>query len=49
MASDTFDTQQVVDSEEGLQPKMVTVEIAGKTHQVPAGITLDESTVVYGP
>ena len=40
MASDTFDTQKTLEGEDHLQPKMVTVEIAGKTHQVPAGITL---------
>lgn len=40
MATEEFDTGKVVGQEENLQPKMVTVEIAGKTHQVPAGITL---------
>jgi ferredoxin len=40
MDSDTFDKEETLTAEEGLQPKMVTVEIAGKMHQVPAGITL---------
>jgi succinate dehydrogenase/fumarate reductase-like Fe-S protein len=38
--SETFDTQNVIDQEEVLRPKMVTVEIAGKTYQVPEGITV---------
>jgi hypothetical protein len=38
--SETFDTQNVIDQEEVLRPKMVTIEIAGKTHQVPEGITV---------
>ncbi len=33
-------TQNVIDQEEVLRPKMVTVEIAGKTYQVPEGITV---------
>jgi succinate dehydrogenase/fumarate reductase-like Fe-S protein len=40
MALETFDTQNVIDQEEILRPKMVTVEIAGKTFQVPEGITV---------
>ena len=40
MGSETFDTQNVIDQEEILRPKMVTVEIAGKTFQVPEGITV---------
>ena len=40
MDSDTFDKEETLTAEESLQPKMVTVEIAGKIHQVPAGITL---------
>ena len=40
MSSDAFNKQETLTAEEGLQPKLVTVEIAGKTHQVPAGITL---------
>ena len=40
MAKAEFDTENVIDQEEVLRPKMVTVEIAGKTHQVPDGITL---------
>ena len=40
MGSETFDTQNVIDQEEVLRPKMVTVEIAGKTFQVPEGITV---------
>ena len=40
MGSETFDTQNVIDQEEVLRPKMVTVEIAGKTVQVPEGITV---------
>ncbi len=35
-----FDTENVVDQEEVLHPKMVSVEIAGKTFQVPEGITV---------
>ena len=40
MRDDTFCKEKTVHQEEGLQPKLVTVEIAGKTHQVPEGITL---------
>ncbi len=39
MGSDTFHKEQTLTAEENLQPKMVMVEIAGKMHQVPAGIT----------
>ena len=35
-----IDTQNVIDQEEVLRPKMVTVEIAGKLYQVPEGITV---------
>ncbi|WP_447977793.1 2Fe-2S iron-sulfur cluster-binding protein [Candidatus Nitrospira bockiana] len=35
-----FDTQNVIDQEEVLRPKMVTVEIAGKKYEVPEGITV---------
>jgi len=34
------DTQHVIDQEEVLRPTMVTVEIAGKKYEVPAGITV---------
>jgi len=34
------DTQNVIDQEEVLRPKMVTVEIAGKKYEVPEGITV---------
>jgi ferredoxin len=34
------DTNYVIEQEEVLRPKMVTVEIAGKTYEVPAGITV---------
>jgi succinate dehydrogenase/fumarate reductase-like Fe-S protein len=40
MATETFDKQNVIDQEEVLRPKMVSVEIAGKTYQVPEGITV---------
>ncbi len=40
MAAETFDKEGTLDQEENLQPQMVTVEIEGKPHQVPAGITL---------
>lgn len=40
MDSEIFDRQKISTAEEGVQPKMVTVEIAGKRHKVPAGITL---------
>ncbi len=40
MAAETPNTQNVVDQEEVLHPKMVTVEIAGKKHEVPEGITM---------
>lgn len=35
-----IDTQNVIDQEEVLRPKMVTVEIAGKQYEVPEGITV---------
>ena len=35
-----INTQSVIDQEEVLHPKMVTVEIAGKSYQVPEGITV---------
>lgn len=35
-----IDTQNVIDQEEVLRPKMVTVEIAGKKYEVPEGITV---------
>ena len=35
-----FDKQNVIDQEEVLRPQMVSVEIAGKTYQVPKGITM---------
>jgi len=34
------DTQNIIDQEEVLRPKMVTVEIAGKPYEVPEGITV---------
>jgi succinate dehydrogenase/fumarate reductase-like Fe-S protein len=34
------DKQNIIDQEEVLRPKMVTVEIAGKKYQVPEGITV---------
>ena len=40
MATESFDKDKTVGQEEALQPKLVTVEIAGKTYQVPEGITL---------
>ena len=40
MAAETFDKESTLDQEDNLQPQMVTVEIEGKPHQVPAGITL---------
>lgn len=40
MSQERADTQNVIDQEEVLRPKMVTVEIAGKTYQVPEGITV---------
>lgn len=40
MESKSFDVRHAVEAEGVLQPKMVSVEIAGKTYQVPAGITL---------
>ena len=35
-----IDKENVIDQEEVLHPKMVTVEIAGKKYQVPEGITI---------
>jgi hypothetical protein len=40
MAETHFDKDNVIDQEEVLRPKMVSVEIAGKVHQVPEGITV---------
>lgn len=40
MSAESFDKDKTLDQENALQPQMVTVEIAGKKHQVPAGITL---------
>jgi len=40
MTVESFDKQKTIDQEDALKPKMVTVEIDGKSHQVPAGITL---------
>ena len=40
MAQDTIDTQNVIDQDEVLRPKMVQVEMAGKVYQVPEGITV---------
>lgn len=40
MAAESFDKEKVLSQEETLQPKLVTVEISGKTYQVPEGITL---------
>ena len=36
----SFDTEKAVSQEDALKPAMVTVEIAGKSFKVPAGITL---------
>ncbi len=46
MTTDSFDKDKTLDQENALQPKMVTVEIDGKAHQVPAGIYLDEGSLV---
>src|SRR5207302_9196406 len=35
-----FDKNAAIDQDEALRPKMVTVEIAGKKHEVPEGITV---------
>jgi ferredoxin len=40
MPETQFDKDNVIDQEEVLRPKMVTVEIAGKKYQVPEGITV---------
>ena len=40
MAIESVDKQNVIDQEEVLRPRMVSVEIAGKTYQVPEGITV---------
>ena len=40
MASEEFNIGQTVEGETSLQPKLVTIEISGKTFQVPEGITL---------
>jgi len=33
-----FDKNVAIDQDKALRPKMVTVEIAGKKHEVPEGI-----------
>src|SRR5207245_10836921 len=35
-----FDKNVAIDQDKALRPKMVTVEIAGKKHEVPEGITV---------
>lgn len=40
MANMTSDTNNLIDQEEVLRPKLVNVEIAGKAYQVPEGITV---------
>lgn len=40
MATESFDKDATVSREDALHPPMVTVEIAGKPFQVPAGVTL---------
>jgi ferredoxin len=40
MPETQFDKDNVIDQEEVLRPKMVSVEIAGKKYQVPEGITV---------
>ncbi len=40
MAQPEFDKQSAIDQEEVLRPRLVSVEIAGKTYQVPEGITV---------
>ena len=47
MNTDSFDKDKTLDQENALQPKMVTVEIDGKPHQVPAGITLMKACLLY--
>lgn len=40
MVTDSFSKDHVIEQEEALQPKMVAVEISGKTYKVPEGITM---------
>ncbi|MBM4125120.1 MAG: 4Fe-4S ferredoxin [Nitrospira sp.] len=40
MAAQDADKQNLIDQEEVIRHRMVTVEIAGKTYQVPEGITV---------
>ena len=40
MANDQIDPQNVIDQEEVIRPRMVTVEIAGKKYEVPEGVTV---------
>ncbi|MGH9891578.1 MAG: 4Fe-4S dicluster domain-containing protein [bacterium] len=40
MAQEEQETQNIIDQDEVLRPRMVSVEIAGKTYQVPEGITV---------
>jgi succinate dehydrogenase/fumarate reductase-like Fe-S protein len=35
-----FDKENVIDQEEVLRPRMISIEISGKTYQVPEGITI---------
>ena len=40
MATESTDTQNIIDQPEVLKPRMVTIEIAGKRVEVPEGITV---------
>lgn len=40
MVTESFSKEHVIEQEEALQPKMVAVEISGKTYKVPEGITM---------
>jgi hypothetical protein len=40
MATETTDSQNIIDQPEVLKPRMVTIEISGKQVQVPEGITV---------
>ena len=40
MATDSIDSQNIIDQPELLKPRMVTIEIAGKRVEVPEGITV---------
>ena len=40
MATETMDTQNIIDQPEVLKPRMVTIEISGKKVEVPEGITV---------